>query len=524
MQPREPLLSSATPFNEQLLLLEHVNDAAVFYSGKQHGKHLDLLLHLSRYSNLLLTVTGQQGSGKTHLKNRMLQQLDSGVVVSLLDAKQTASAAQVLPKLSQNLNLEIPARADFNFYLEEIRHFSNQLNVEGGSCLIVIDNAENLEQDALDLILELATTISDSQRPHIALFGRQELFNKLHHKDNLARFESVGHHLPLEAFSESEAKSYLEHRCASVGIENLPLNAQAFANVYKASKGLPGLLNKALVEQLRRSANSPEMPSPEAAAKQLSSPAKPAAAKAKKGKAAKPSQARRLPLWLILTVAGLLAALLVGFFYKDQLLPSATPETSLTSNPPTFRQGMVLDPPPRTPIKTEPTVATQPAPLPVPEETPVAEVLLDLPDDTPSSVQPTQAQKPLAAVPVPPKPVAATPPPAKVLAPTNPWVDKGARRETLLMAKPADHYTLQMMGSLDETAVKNYIEAQGAEAANFSYFEGRYQNKPWYVVVYGDYTNRDEALAAVQKLPEALQKQRPWAKNFLSVQNDIRSR
>ena len=92
------------------------------------------------------------------------------------------------------------------------------------------------------------------------------------------------------------------------------------------------------------------------------------------------------------------------------------------------------------------------------------------------------------------------------------------------MAKPADHYTLQMMGSLDETAVKNYIEAQSVDVGNFSYFEGRYQSKPWYVVVYGDYANRDEALAAIQKLPEALQKQRPWAKNFLSVQNDIRSR
>ena len=206
MQPREPLLNSEKPFNEQLLLLEHVNDAAVFYSGKQHGKHLDLLLHLSRYSNLLLTVIGQQGSGKTHLKNRMLQQLDSGVVVSLLDAKQATSAAQLLPQISQSLNLEIPARADFDFYLEEIRHFSNQLNIEGGSCLIVIDNAENLEQDALDLILELATTISDSQRPHIALFGRQELFSKLHHKDNIARFESVGHHLPLEEIGRASCR------------------------------------------------------------------------------------------------------------------------------------------------------------------------------------------------------------------------------------------------------------------------------------------------------------------------------
>lgn len=523
MQPREPLLNSETPFNEQLLLLEHVNDAAVFYSGKQHGKHLDLLLHLSRYSNLLLTVIGQQGSGKTHLKNRMLQQLDSGVVVSLLDTKQATSAAQLLPQISQSLNLEIPARADFDFYLEEIRHFSNQLNIEGGSCLIVIDNAENLEQDALDLILELATTISDSQRPHIALFGRQELFSKLHHKDNIARFESVGHHLPLEAFNESEARSYLEHRCASVGVERLPLNTQQFANAYKAAKGLPGLLNKALVDQLKQgNAVSPEIPDPETVAKKVKSPVKPAAAKPKPAKATKPSQTRKLPLWLLVAAAGGITALLVGFVYKDKFLSSKTPETNLAGNPPPFRQGMVLDPPPRNPIKAEPAVTPPPAPEPLvpPEKTPAAEVLLDLPDDTPSMITPVKP----ATVPQPTPETPAATPPAPTKAAATAWVDKGARRESLLMAKPADHYTLQMMGSLDETAVKNYIEAQSVDVGNFSYFEGRYQSKPWYVVVYGDYANRDEALAAIQKLPEALQKQRPWAKNFLSVQNDIRSR
>ena len=133
MQPREPLLTSQTPPNEQLVLLEHVNNDAVFHSGKQHGKHLDLLLHLSRYSNLLLTITGQQGSGKTHLKNRMLQQLDSGVLVSHIDAKNPLSAAQLLPILSQNLNIEVPPQADFDFYITEIRNFSSLLSEEGGS-------------------------------------------------------------------------------------------------------------------------------------------------------------------------------------------------------------------------------------------------------------------------------------------------------------------------------------------------------------------------------------------------------
>lgn len=543
MQPREPLLNSQSPFNEQLLLLEHVNDGAVFYAGKQHGKHLDLLLHLSRYSNLLLTVTGQQGSGKTHLKNRMLQQLDSGVMVSLLDAKQATTAAQLLPKLSQSLNIEIPAKADFEFYVTEIRNLSSQLNDEGGSCLIVIDNAESLEQDALNLILELATTVSDSQRPHLALFGRQELFTKLHHKDNILRFESVGHHLPLEPFNESEAKLYLEHRCASVGINSLPLNEQQFINAFKASKGLPGLLNLALINQLRQGANPQDPSNAEAPAKKVKSPTKPAApAKAKKSKAAKPNKERKLPMWPLFVAAGALAVVLVGFLYKDKLLTDSTPDADLVSNSASiFDSKNTL---PALPNKSPETIAPETiAPEIIivdkqPSSAPPIEALLDLPDDTPNTAKPfvaPVAPKPVAPTPVTPKAVVAKPvepapvkPPATVAKPlpsvAKPtWVDKGARREATLMAKPADHYTLQMMGSQDEAAAKSYIQAQTAQA-NFSYFEGRYKDKPWYVVVYGDYTDRDQALAAIQNLPEALQKQRPWAKNFQSIQTDIRSR
>ncbi len=521
MQPREPLLNSESPFNEQRLLLEHVNDGAVFYAGKQHSKHLDLLLHLSRYSNLLLTVTGPQGSGKTHLKNRMLQQLDSGVVVSLLDGEKTTTAAQLLPKLSQTLNIEIPAKADFEFYLTEIRYLSNQLSNEGGSCLIVIDNAENLEQDALDLILELATTVSDSQRPHLALFGRQALFTKLHHQDNIARFESVGHHLPLEGFNESEARLYLEHRCASVGIHSLPLSEQQFAKVYKASKGLPGLLNLALVNQLKQGEDNPIALNDETPVKtkKVKSPTKPAAKPNANKTAKKAKKQRNLPLWMLFAGAGVLALLVVGFLYKDQFLSSSTPKVSLANNVQDPLQSkntlpilpvkpLVED---TTPITEEPAAAEKVIVDEQPSNVTTREQPLDLPDDTPNGVS--------RAVPTP-QPTTAEPEEVKPAT----WVDSGSRREATLMAKPADHYTLQMMGSLDETSVKNYIQAQGANAVNFSYFESRYQGKPWYVVVYGDYTDRDQALAGIQNLPEALQKQPPWAKSFQSVQTDIRSR
>lgn len=544
MQPREPSLNSPSTDNEPLLLLQHINDSAVFYPGKQHGKHLDLLLHLSRYSNLLLTIIGPAGSGKTHLKNRMAQQLDSGVVATQVNAAKVSTAGQLLTYLAHSLNLEIPAKADASLYLTEIRNYSALLNEDGGSCLILVDNAEQLEQDALSLLLDLATTTSDSKRPHIALFGRQELFDKLHRKDNQARFESVGHHLPLEAFNEIEARGYLEHRCHSVGLEHLPLDDKQFHRVYKASMGWPGALNTALKEELMLAAGKKPTTSPKAAKKAVENkPAK------------KPRNKRKgIPLWPILIGVFVLTGVILGFLYQDKFGPSSTLDLSLISRSQEIRTEAWQ--PSRLPAATEPTADIQPEPVEpeepaeplasaeptteqqpdmpdstppaaitepqvpteapeaaesAPESEPAAETQLDMPDDTPAQ---------MTQVPTQPEPIA---PVAQAPASGDTYRNQGSRREALLMDKPPQNYTLQMMGSLDESSVRGFIQAQ-SRPADFSYFEGRYQGRPWYVVVYGDYPNREAAIAATQNLPEALRNQRPWVRSFQSVQNDISNR
>lgn len=541
MQPREPSLNSPSTDNEPLLLLQHINDSAVFYPGKQHGKHLDLLLHLSRYSNLLLTIIGPQGSGKTHLKNRMTQQLDSGVVATQVNAAKVSTAGQLLPFLAHSLNLEVPAKADTAFYLDEIRNYSGILNEDGGSCLILVDNAEQLEQDALSVLLDLATTSSDSKRPHIALFGRQELFDKLHRKENQPRFESVGHHLPLEAFGEIEARGYLEHRCHSVGMEHLPLDDKQFHRVYKTSMGWPGALNNALKDELLQTAGS-----------------KPAAPEKVVKKPEAKKKRTRTPLWPIFAAVAIITLMVLGFLYQDKFGPSSTPDLSLISRSQEIRteawqpqplsaiEAEVTQPldslPAVTPAPTEieidtpdstpPSVTPEPQAVTAePKQTePATDTLLDLPDDTPSQITQAPAQPPPAATTAPAQPAPAAAPQPRVAAPAaqaptsrSPYQNQGARREAMLMEKPPQHFTLQMMGSLDESSVRSFIQSQ-SRPADFSYFEGRYQGRPWYVVVYGDYTNREAALTAIQNLPEPLRNQRPWARTFQSVQNDIANR
>ena len=240
----------------------------------------------------------------------------------------------------------------------------------------------------------------------------------------------------------------------------------------------------------------------------------------------------------MLLLALVATALALAYLYQDNLLPSSSspvaqqedispvvdPVAELPFND-------ILEPVEATPV-IEPDLAAEETPVNL-ETTETNTTLdiaapslaagLDLPDDTASgSSLTTPAPVPAVVPPIATPETSASQ--ARATPPQQASSAASSRREAWLMQKPAKHYTLQLMGSLDEASVVSFIQAQAEQTAQLSYFESRYRGQPWYVVVYGDYPNRDAAVEAISRLPESLRKQQPWARSFLSVHQDIQQR
>ena len=94
-------------------------------------------------------------------------------------------------------------------------------------------------------------------------------------------------------------------------------------------------------------------------------------------------------------------------------------------------------------------------------------------------------------------------------------------REKELLSWQSSGYTLQVLGARKEKSVIAFIRSRSA-VENYYYFATIYKERPWFVVVYGNYPNRDQALAAVASLPADLRKRKPWARGVQGVQDDIR--
>ncbi|MFM1896633.1 MAG: hypothetical protein RLZZ385_1707, partial [Pseudomonadota bacterium] len=93
--------------------------------------------------------------------------------------------------------------------------------------------------------------------------------------------------------------------------------------------------------------------------------------------------------------------------------------------------------------------------------------------------------------------------------------------EQRLLAMAPDNFTLQLLGSHSEASVQEFIKQRG-DGDKFAYFESRYQERPWFVTVFGSYSSRAQAEAAKAALPAELKALNPWVRNLAAIQSDIR--
>lgn len=133
---------------------------------------------------------------------------------------------------------------------------------------------------------------------------------------------------------------------------------------------------------------------------------------------------------------------------------------------------------------------------------------------TPKKAPPVEKAAPKAA-PIEPK----TPAP-KAPAPV---VSQGDSALYTMLKRPASHYVIQLFGSDSEASVKSFI-AKNNLSKNALYVTVWHNNQNWFIVLYGDYADRNQAQAAIQELPTAISSNSPWPRSVQSVQEAIRQR
>lgn len=497
---------------------------------------LGQLHHLARYSQLLLVVTGPQGSGKTLLRQALVASTNKQSVQSVVvSARGASDAAGVLRQVAQALNV---AQAEMQAILSQIV----QLALTGQEVYLLVDDAEQLGESALEALLGLADGTPEG-RPHVFLFGEASLIDRLEQLCADAETEGERFHvIELAPYTEDETREYLEQRLEGAGQGIELFTAEQITDIHEHSNGWPGAIN-----QVARDSMIEAMIASRSAVK-------------------RPSVGFKMPKKYVLAlggvvVAGVLAAVLIPGRGGNTNAPATQPANAQAQLPlgqgkPATQQSNNGGP------AIEFAGNSQPMPLPLVGNSqpvmrgPLAEAAgsgdgdddgvpvssIERPPTVTTTAPPAGVAAGPAAAPAAPRssiappPAAAKPAPAPAAAPAA----KPAPAPTqVATAKPAPtpapaakpaaggswyssqapgHYVVQILGTSSETTAQAFVAEQGGE---YRYFKKTLQGKPLYVITYGNFSDRAAALAAIKVLPAKVQAGKPWPRTVASIQQEL---
>jgi len=511
---------------------------------------LGQLHHLARYSQLLLVVTGPLGSGKTLLRQALVASTNKQSVQSVvLSARGAGDAASVLGQVAQSLGV---AQLDISAILAQIV----QLALTGQEVYLLVDDAEQLDESALEALLALAAGAPEG-RPHVFLFGEPSLIAAL---DQEGAEQELFHVIELEPYTEDDTREYLAQRLEGAGQGIKLFTNEQITDIHENSAGWPGAINQvardSMIEAMIASRSAVKRPSmglkmPKKQVLALSAVVVVAIAAAwlipgrnkAPTTAGAPAQQAQLPLGQGQPSAAKSnndAGPAVEFSGNTQALP-------LNGQQPVMRSPLAAnagagggdgdddmgsqaapaapaDPNvPQSSFKP-PTVTTTapPAGMPAGPAVAPAAVATLAPERAPVPVSTSRAAKPehiAAAKPKPEPRPEAKPKPEHIAAakPAEKAAAKASAGGSWYAGQAPGNYVVQIIGTSSENTARTYTE-QGGE---YRYFKKTLQGKPLYVVTYGNFANRAAALAAIKNLPEKVQAGKPWPRSVASVQQDL---
>lgn len=450
---------------------------AMYYPLPNWQTHLQFLHEFCFGNHPLMLVEGELGIGKSLLITQFLEQLDSQITPCEIKGRATTTGAQLIANIAQGFQLPLvlsqpTLREQMNAELALLRQ---QQKIR----LLIIDDADLLPTETLAALVHLACSQNRNQI-HLYIILSCEL--RLHnHLENLAQEQNHPLYIPsitLTPLNFEETKQYLKYRLHKAGLTGkFPFTKEMIESIYQLSSGVPGRINRvaqqSLIDLLKSSGT--EVPGLQHKREQWWALIK--------------NHPIKIISFACLIILMVVFVKLIDVQRSSLVIGAAKhksrPVQTLTIKP-------ITPPPPSLPKKTPITKIVKPAPAPA------------LAAPAPNIETQTITAK-----------VEKNFDQAKLAAATN------TRDEKKLLAMQG--YTLQILGAWTMADLQQFISANNLNKSKVFTFKTQFKGKPWYVLVYGNYSTPEQAKAATKQLPKKLQKLHPWVRPLTSVHQAIKN-
>jgi general secretion pathway protein A len=220
-------------------------DPRFLFLSDSHREALAHLLYGIEQGEGFIAITGEVGTGKTTLCRTLLQRIEPGSEVAFLFNPQL-SGVELLQAINAELGLETEGKTRREL-MDQLNRFLLVKRQEGRRVLLLIDEAQNLEREALEQVRLLSNLETDTSKLiQIILIAQPELDAMLERPELRQLRQRINVRWRLRPLSASETRDYVRHRLrvAAGGPRGDIFSDLALREIHRRSGGVPRIINR----------------------------------------------------------------------------------------------------------------------------------------------------------------------------------------------------------------------------------------------------------------------------------------
>jgi type II secretory pathway predicted ATPase ExeA len=220
------------------------SDLRFFYSTPLHEEVFSSICSVLRNRQGLVLLTGEPGTGKTTLLQRLTQTMDDAThVITLPLAAPTF--VEILSSLCEQFALPFSPRDGLGITLTSLEEHLLRVANRRSTAVLIIDEAQHLDINTLAHFRQLLRLEGPTGKLlQIVLAGQPELEEKLTRPEVQFLHQHLASWQRLSPFPNECVGSYIRHRLAVAGCERHELfTPEAIRTVGLYSQAIPRLIN-----------------------------------------------------------------------------------------------------------------------------------------------------------------------------------------------------------------------------------------------------------------------------------------
>ncbi|GAA6133285.1 hypothetical protein NBRC116188_00740 [Oceaniserpentilla sp. 4NH20-0058] len=213
------------------------------YACGQYQEALAALEYGMLHRGGFVLLTGEVGTGKTTLCKYLLQEVPQDTELALILHPQL-DRLELLQLICKEFGIPSESDVKESQLIEYLTEFLLQVYSKGGYSVLIIDEAQHLDESVLELV-RLLTNLEthEDKLLQIILLGQPELRERLNRYELRQLNQRFTARFHLHGLSFMQTQSYIQYRIEVAGGKQSLFSMPAIWMLHKLTKGIPRLVN-----------------------------------------------------------------------------------------------------------------------------------------------------------------------------------------------------------------------------------------------------------------------------------------